>query len=112
LFNWRSASSDAPSAARQSSRAHSNKALCDAVGNSAWSSREITSLESQARALNQRSSEDAKVRITISKKLDRRRKRRLGTSNNIPGISAEVWLVRALIASRRIGDDEGSTKVE
>jgi hypothetical protein len=71
------------------------QALCDAVGNSASSSREITSLESRAHALNQRCSEDAKVRITISKKLDRRRKRRLGTSNNIPGISAEVWIKSA-----------------
>jgi hypothetical protein len=101
LLSGRSASIDAPSAARQSSRAHSNnlQALCDAIGNSTSSSRESTSREPRAPVVNQRRSEDAKVRITVSKKLDRRRKRRLGTSNNIPGISTELWLKVRLIAS-------------
>src|SRR5262245_18150000 len=78
LLNRQSASSDAPSAARQSFRAHSNKALCDAVGNSAWFSRDCTCLRARADVVNQRSSQGAKLRTVVSKNLNRRRKRRLG----------------------------------
>ena len=95
LFNWRSASNDAPSAARQSLRAHSNKALCDAVGNSASSSRDWTCFERGACALNQRSSQGAKLRTVVSKNLNRRRKRRLGKPNKNPDISRDYGLPRA-----------------
>jgi hypothetical protein len=41
----------------------------------------------------------------VSKKLDRRGKRKLGTSNNIPGISAELWLRSGLDASNSVIKD-------
>jgi len=94
LLNWRSASSDAPSAARQSSRAHSNKALCDAVGNSAWWGRDWTCFERRACALIQRSSQGAKLRTVVSKNLNRRRKRRLGKPHKNPDISRDYGLFR------------------
>jgi hypothetical protein len=71
------------------------QALCNADENSASRSRKCNCLEPQARALNQRSSEDAKVRIMISKNLNRRRKRRPGRSKKIPDISVEI-MARAL----------------
>src|SRR5204862_2875862 len=94
LLDGRSASIDALSVARESPRVHSNslQAFCDADENSASRSRKCNCLEPQARALNQRSSEDAKVRIMISKNLNRRRKRRPGRSKRIPDISLRLWL--------------------
>jgi len=73
---------------------HSNslQALCDAAGNSTSLSREWTCLEPKAGAINQRSSEDAKVRIMVSKTLNRRRKRGLGRSKKIPDISTDYGL--------------------
>jgi len=88
-----------PSAARQSSRAHSNKALCDAVGNSASSSRDWTCLKRRARGLKQRHSQGAKLHTVVSKNLNRRRKRRLGKPNKNPDISAELWRRSRPIAS-------------
>ncbi|PYJ70882.1 MAG: hypothetical protein DME75_08450 [Verrucomicrobia bacterium] len=91
MLNGRSASIDAPSTARASLRVHSNslQALCDAAGNSASLSRKWTCLEPKAGVISQRSSEDAKVRIMVSKNLNRRIKRGLGRSKKIPDISAD-----------------------
>src|SRR6266487_3325668 len=68
---------------------------CDAAGNSTSLSRKWTCLESQAGVLKQRSSEDAKVRILVSKDLNRRRRRGLGRSKKIPDISREYGSPRA-----------------
>src|SRR6266511_4049446 len=70
-----------------------------AAGNSTSLGRKWTCLESQAGALNQRSSEDAKVRIQVSKNLYRRRRRGLGRSKKIPDISRGLWLAAFAIAS-------------
>lgn len=93
---------DARSAARESPRIHSNslQALCDAAGNSTSLSRKWTCLESQADVLNQRNSEDAQVRILVSKNLNRRRRRGLGRSKKIPDISREYASQRARLQVR------------
>jgi hypothetical protein len=75
------------------------QALCDAAGNSASLSRKWTCLEPQNRALNKRIRKDARVRIMVSKNLNRRRKRRLGRSKKIPDISPEIMPPSAVIAS-------------
>ncbi len=71
---------DAQSTAREPGKVRSSnlQALCDAAGNSASSSRKWTRVEPPAAIVSQRSSEDAKPRIIISKNLTRRGKRTPG----------------------------------
>src|SRR5260370_4196254 len=90
MVKWGGGLNDGRVAGPESLRVHSNnlQALCDAARNSASLSRKYSCLESQAGALNQRSSGDAKARIIFSKNLNRRRKRRLGEPKKAPDIPA------------------------
>jgi len=81
-------------------RANHPGSIQTAGGNSTSLGRKWTCLESQAGALNQRSSEDAKVRILVSKNLNRRRRRGLGRSKKIPDISRQYGSLRARLQVR------------
>src|SRR5260370_36773340 len=104
MVKWGGGLNDGRVAGPESLRVHSNnlQALCDAARNTASLSRKYSCLESQAGALNQRSSGDAKARIIFSKNLNRRRKRPLARPTKIPDMSARSSRVRPRLQVERI----------